>query len=359
MEKYNSGISFSTGALLIKWNILNQVLVDLKLESGSEVDLFINFESILKNICKNKKFNIQMNFYLQKIVIELESSILNLIAHYRAYFKKNKIRCNIYFYYTDLSKSNNQLMKTESKYYRNYYFNKYINNPEFKNISRLMNIVVPDLEVILKFIEGVYLIKTSKIDGSLVPKLLSVNKSIIITEDLFDTIYNFEDFKVLYIRSKDGSLKNRLVLVEPIEIVNSFLEESNIFNLGIFSNELYFKLLLTFKGSIIRNITPLSSENLSLLDFSKLLRSRVSEGLILENFKSIESVLDFVPKGIKDELKKSFKLFDLNLHLSKVTESISQELKDQVVDEFDNESLMSLNNQRFLEFPVNLVDLVY
>ena len=358
MERYSSGISFCAVSLMIKWSLLNKLLIDLNIESGSEVNLFINFESVIKNLCKIKKFNTLMSLYTQKVVIEFESAVLNLVAHYRGFFKKAGIKCNIYFFYTNLDCNNSQLMKTELKFYRNYYYNKYKQNPEFKNIFRLLQIAVPDLKLITNFIEGVYFIETNEIDSSLVPKILSKEKSILLTEDIFDTVYCFETFKVLYIKREFGQ-KNEVVFSYPLEIINKILNCKDGFEFSPLSSELYYKLLLAFKGSPIRNIQPLSSENCSLVDFALQLKDKIIKGEILEDFKAIGSVLEFIPKRVRNELEKSYKLFDLKVHLSKINELLISKIKDQIVDNFDFNSIMALNNERFLEFPVNLIDLCY
>lgn len=358
MERYIPGVGRSAIQLMIKWSVLRQLLADLKDEK--EINLFINFESILRNLCKIKNLGLLVNFYLQKVVIELESSVLNLVAHYRGFFKKHGIKCNIYFYYTDLSCENSQLMKNEIKFYRNYYYNKYKQNPEFKNIFRLLQIIVPDLKLITQFIDGVYFITTKEIDSSLVPKLLSSDiQSIVLTEDIFDTIYLFDNIKVLYIKRDFNKNSQSVVFSSPAEIADKILNYDNPFELIVFNSELYFKLLLTFNGSQVRNLQSLSSDGCSIINFAENLRNKIKEGVLLENFKSLSSVLSFLPKKVQSELSQSFKGFDLNVHLSQVNELIKEELKEQIVDHFDFDSIMSLNNQRFLEFPVNLIDLCY
>ena len=58
-------------------------------------------------------------FHKKDVVIELESAILNLMANYRMYFKKEKCNVKVYFYYTDLTFTT-QEMSVLNKYYRTY-----------------------------------------------------------------------------------------------------------------------------------------------------------------------------------------------------------------------------------------------
>lgn len=358
MDKYSPGIGYCAGYLMLKWNTLNQILLDLKLTNSSKVNLFINFESILRNICKFKKFNTVFSYFTQSTVLDFESSVLNLIAHYRGYFKKLGIDCKIYLYYTDLEKDL-QTMKSEFKYYRNYYYNKYKNNPEFKNIYKLLKIAIPDLELILSFVNGAYLVKVDNCDGSIIPKLISQDSdriNILISEDLFDSLYLFEGFKVIYIKRSFSKNINRCVFTEPIGVVSSLVNYDDIFDLALFENEMFFKLLLDFNGSPIRNLTPFSDENLILDDFKDLLISESRKSEVFQNFESVKSLNGLFPKKLLSDLTKTVKAFDLKLHLIKLKNS--NLILDNLVDKFDNENLMALNNQRFLDFPLKIVDLI-
>ena len=358
MDKYLPGISYCAGYLMLKWSTLNQILANLNLTNSSKVNLFINFESILRNICKFKKFNTVFTYFTQSTVLDFESSVLNLVAHYRAYFKKLGIDCKIYLYYTDLEKDQ-QTMKSEFKYYRNYYYNKYKNNPEFKNIYNLLKIAIPDLELILNFVNGAYLIKVDNCDGSIVPKLLSENSdriNILISEDLFDSLYLFENFKVIYIKRSFSKNINRCVFTEPIGVISSLVNYDDIFDLTLFENELFFKLLLDFNGSPIRNLSGFTDENLVLNDFKDLLISESRKNSVFQNFESVKSLSNLFSKKLVNDLSKTIKGFDLKLHLIKLKNS--NLILDKIIDKFDNENLMALNNQRFLDFPLKIVDLI-
>ena len=358
MEKYFNGIGFCAGIFMLKWNVFANYLTDLKLESGSKINLFINFESILENICNFKRFNNLMSFYKQKVVIEFESAVLNLLAHYRGFFKKNNYNGNIYLYCTGLNDLN-QSMKKINKWYRNYYFNKYTRNPEYKNIKSLYDIAVNDLKLIIKFIPNCFIIESNGCDGSMIPKLFEDSNNVIITKDLFDTIYLFENFKVLFIKQSYRKNINECIFTDPINILSNELDPSiNICKTNIFTSEMYYKILLSFIGNHYRNIDDLNSDTIKTKDFVELLNTKILSEELLMDFKSIESAIKSIPKKIQNSLMNNFKCFDFNNHLSLMTENNIDNIKTQAITEYDLESIQALNNQRFLEFPVSIIDLI-
>ena len=105
MEEYRQGIGISAGSFMLKWDLLDQHLKmnNYNIQPDEEVNIFINFECILKNLSTQKGLLNLVTFYKQQLVIELEAAILNLMANYRAYFKKYKCKPRLFFYYTALS----------------------------------------------------------------------------------------------------------------------------------------------------------------------------------------------------------------------------------------------------------------
>jgi len=130
-------------------------------------------------------------------------------------------------------------------------------NPQYKSIGQLMSeIVIPEIELILSYIKDCYFIKTKRFDSSVVPLIVSKfdtsSKNVIITSDVFDTLYLYKkEFVTIYIKRRFGSLK---VFSDVDSTIQSIVTDTDPFELTIFRSELYYKLLLSIKGSKIRNI---------------------------------------------------------------------------------------------------------
>ena len=148
-----------------------------------------------------------VNFHKQEMVIELESSILNLMGNYKSYFNKEKCNVKVYLYHTSIDEAYPQQMCVYNKYYRNYYYNRYTQNPQFRHMGDVINkIIIPELKLILSYIPNCYFLESKTFDGSIIPQIvstLSSAKNVIITGDVFDTLYLFNpNFAIIYIKRK-------------------------------------------------------------------------------------------------------------------------------------------------------------
>lgn len=359
MESYKPGISISAGLLMLKWDLLNQhiSMSKINIQPRDHVNVYINFESVLKNITMQKNLIQLVSFHKQKVVIELEAAILNLVANYRMYFKKNKCVPKIYLYHTDLGEDKQQ-MSVYNKYYRNYYHNRYMQNPQFRDMGKIMNtLIIPEIELITSYIPDCYFIKSKTFDGSLIPMVcsnFSDAKNVIITADVFDTLYLFNpNFMTVYIKRR---YPNFTVTSEIDTTVQTIIKDENPFDLTIFNSELYYRLLISIKGSKIRNIR--SAKGFGYGKFMKLLKEGIDRDIVLRDFESIDSVIQLFPDKYREDIKSAFQCTGLDIQYSLLNEIDIEGIKSQIVDKVDIPSLEALNNQRFLEFPINLQGLL-
>lgn len=359
METYIPGIGISAGLLMLKWDMLNRNLRPnrINIQPGDNISVFINFESILRNISMQKNLTSLVNFHKKNIVIELEAAVLNLVAHYRMYFIKNNCIPKVYLYFTDLNPDKQQ-MTVYNKYYRNYYHNKYMQNPQFRDMGKLLNtLIIPEIELILSYIPNCYFIKSKTFDGSIIPLICSTfndDKNVIITSDVFDTLYMFNsNFATIYIKRRYQNLN---VTSEIDKTVQTVVKNENPFDLTIFNSELYYRLLLSIKGSKIRNIR--SAKGFGYGKFMKLLKDGIQKDIVLRDFECIESVIQLFPEKYRDDIKVAFKCTSLDTQYSLLSDIDIDVIKNQIIDKADIGSIESLNNKRFLDFPINLQGLL-
>ena len=359
MDKYVPGIGISAGIWMLKWDQISQQLEmsDLKLKEGDKINVFINFESILRNLSWNKDLNKKVQFFKQDVVLELESAILNLIAHYKAFFKKEKCKAKLYFYYTDIL-AEEQQMKVYDKYYRQYYRNRYLTNPQFRPMGLLLSeIIIPEVKLILSYVQDCYFLCSRGYDSSVIPIAISNfsnRKNVIITGDVFDTLYLFNpNFITIYIKRR---FQHFSVISDINSAVQSIVKNENPFDLTIFNSEMYYRLLLSIKGSKIRNIR--SAKGFGYGKFIKLLKDGIDRNIVLKDFSSLDSIIQLFPDNYAGAIKKAFQCTSIDTQYKLLSETDIEELKTQIVDKIDIESLESLNNKRFLEYPINLQSLI-
>lgn len=360
MDKYVPGIAVTAGSWMLKWDMMNHHIHNhpLNIVPGDNVNVFINFECIMKNLSMQKGINGNLVYHKQDIVIELESAILNLMANYRAYFKKEKCNVKLYFYYTDLIYDNQEMM-VYNKYYRTYYQNKYIQNPQFRSMGEVLTkIIIPELELILSYVSGCYFIKAKGFDGSIIPQIVSTfsdSKNVIISGDIFDTLYMFNpNFATIYIKRR---YQNFMVASEIDAVIQSIVKNESPFDLNIFNSEMYFRLLLSIKGSKIRNIR--SAKGFGYGKFMTILKDGIKQDIVLRDFESIDSIIGLFPEKYRNDIKEAFQCTSIDTQYELLNDIDIDSVKHQIVDKVDIESVEALNNKRFFNFPINLQSLIY
>lgn len=361
MEVYTPGIGITAGSMMLKWNLIDTHLHQhpIHIQTGDNVNVFINFECVLKNLMMHKGLIDAVNFHKQKIVIELESAILNMMANYKMYFNKEKCNAKVYLYYTDLS-NDTQIMQSTglNKYYRTSYFNRYIENPKFRQMGELLrSTIIPEIELILLYVPGVYFVKSHSFDGSIIPYIVSTfsdSKNVIISGDIFDTLYLFNpNFITLYMKRRFQHFN----LTSDIDgTVQSIVKNESPFDLTIFNSELYYRLLLSIKGSKIRNIK--SAKGFGYGRFMNILKNGMDNGVVLKDFESLDSIIEMFPEQYRDDIKEAFICTSIDTQYQLLSETDIESVKSQLVDKTDMESLQALNNKRFLDFPINLAGLI-
>lgn len=359
MEKYISGIGASAGSYMLKWNLMDQHVHThpINIQPMDEVNIFINLECVLKNLTLQKNLQSLVNFHKQKLVIELESAILNLMANYRMYFEKEKCFPKLYFYITDLHE-NEQQMKIYNKYYRNFYHNRYMVNPQFRGIGEVLrDIILPEIKLILYYVPGCYYLESNTFDSSIIPYIVSTfsnSKNIIITGDVFDTLYLFNpNFLPIYIKRR---FQHFNVYSDIDGVIQSIVKDESPFDLTIFNSEMYYRLLLSIKGSKIRNIK--SAKGFGYGKFMNILKDGIEKDIVLKDFESIDSIIQLFPENYRNDIKTAFQCTSIDTQYNLLSETDIDNIKSQIIDKIDIKSVESLNNKRFLEFPINLQGLL-
>lgn len=358
MENYTPGIGVVAGSLMLKWDLMDAHILkhDIHLQAGDDINVFINFESVIRNLSMQKGINGAITFHKQRFVIELESAILNLMASYRAYFKRLKCNPRMFFYYTSLD-SEKQRMKVYNKYYRDYYRNRYMQNPSFNAIGQLLiNTIIPEIQLILSYLPGCYFITADTFDGSIIPMVVASmepRKNIIISGDVFDTLYMLDpNFCDVYIKRRFSIFS---VTSDIQSTIPTIIKDESITDLNLFRTELYYRLLLSIKGSKIRNIA--SAKGFGYGRFLKIIKQGIESGQLLSDFESIDSIIQLFPERYRDDIKLAFQCTSIDTQFEMLPEADITGVQSQIIDRSDMESVYALNNQRFLEFPINLIAL--
>ena len=354
--KYHTGIGTTAGSMMIKWVELDRHIAPILSDQSNSVNVFINFESILDNLSHRRNILQTIVNFKQQFVLEMESAILNVAANYRMYFKKHQKDCKIFFYYTDLT-SDKQIMRTYKKYYRKFYFNKYNNNPQYRDILQIVKRnIIKEVELICQYIDRVYFVRAKGFDASIVPKILEGDNNVIITTDRFDTLYHFDgNFTPIYICRDKGI---RTIISDLDSMILHLLknDEPNRSIINIFHSKLYYQLLLISIGDNYRNIDTI--RELKMDQMILLLQESMKNGSILMEYTSLTPIMDIFPKKHVEMISENYRCMSLDTHEEMLTDGDREYIQTQLIDKIDVASLSALNNRRFLEFPLNLQGLM-
>ena len=353
VERYEEGIGFSASLLQLKWDLLDQRIAGL-LQPGEDINVFINFESIMENITVQRPMTSTLAYYKQDVTLEMESAILNLVAHYRAYFRKLRCKPKIYIYYTDLKNTEPQQMTTYAKYYREFYKNQFLQNPQFRAMGELLvETVIPEIKLILSYVQGCYFLSSSTFDGSIIPLIIGNIeggvKNVILSSDSFDTLYLFHEmYRMFYIRRR---YKYSNIACDMDEVLQYIFKNESVFDITLFRQPMYYRLLLAVIGSKTRNIN--GGYGFGVGKLLSLLKAGIDTGNILKTYSSIDSIIDLFPSKQRTDIKEAFQCMNLDTQYSLLSDADIGGIKDQLIDKYDP-SVSELNDKRFLQYPINL-----
>ena len=358
---YELSNSFSVcfNIMKIKYQLYNSSFDDLGIINPTDsVNVFINMESVLNYLSNIRDLD-------KKIMTEDEfpaiitSDILNLAAHYKRFFRSNNLETRVFLYMTDPTSNSFREQKINEDY-RSYYLTKFNANPRYQTLTeKLVNEILPEATTICEFIPNVYFIQTKNVDASVVPlvisKLYPTSKNVIVTGDIFDTQYTFyPQFVVHYIRksplysSTSWTLKGYLK-----EIFKKEPDQETEVNL--LSNLSMYLTMLSVVGDKIRSIDPI--KRVGVISVIKYLRNGIEDKIINYDTESIELLKRCFPDDMQEELENNFYQFSIKDKEINLSESECFDIKNQIVDRFDNNSLLKLNATKFYHHQLMLTEL--
>jgi hypothetical protein len=346
----------------MKYHDYDNILTDLDfLVPSDKVNIFINLETVLKYISMAQDLEKKLITCLDIDTI-LVSNILNLAAHYKEFFRGNGLDTNVFIYMTDLSSTSYDFRQSQyNEDYRSYYINKYMGNPKFVLLGTKLNEkVIPEVKEICDYIPQVYFISKKGIDSGLIPALIAQEfperKNIILSGDLYDTQYEYEDkfLAQFYLRGYNTNIcaSNKSQYLKMItkndELPNEIID--------MFGNESFYKLLLSCMGEKYRSI-----EGIYGIKFAKLL-SYINSGLtnskITKNTSSASLLSDIFPDEYKKDVFDNMMITDIHSQIKMLGEGEKKSVKTQIADRVDVTSLMKLNDTVFQKYPLRLESLL-
>ena len=324
-----------------------------------KVNVFINFESVLDNLSMIR--DIENKLLLErKFPTILESEAINLCAHYKKFFRGNGLKTRVFLYYTDLSSQSFENFKYNDEY-RSYYVNKFINNPKYQLLgNKLVDTIIPRIQKIVEFIPDVHFINGSGIDGSLVPMIIGESdksyKNFIVTTDRCETQYLLDNSRycVHYINRSPMGTKIYYKFNDYLtHLFKQNIEEEP--DIELFENSSFYSTLLATIGDKTRSIDPL--KGIGCKTMLKYLSTGIKDGLLIPNTNSFELIKKSIPEEKQEQAEENFNCISLLNQYKDLSEQHLFSVNNQIINRFDFNSLLKLNQTDYVDFPLMLQEL--
>lgn len=359
MSEFKSATQFAVAFNMMKmrYQDYDESLSTKKLTiENREVNVFINFETVLKHLSMIQDLE-------KKVVLEREldtlltSSTVNLLGHYKRFFTGNKLIPKVYLYMTDLT----EYEFGQNKYnedYRSYYMMKYNENPKFSSIMDIMKgNVLPDVKTYCDFIPNVYFIQTKGIESSLVPYVIAKQnplwKNFIITGDFYDTQYSLlPGFVTHYIHRGGGSN----VILSSLEGYIREVTKNQAIDpeeLKLFENHSIYCMLLATIGDKLRSIDGIGGVGIKKL--IRYIKMGIQNNIIQSSTTSPVMLGEiFADFDHQEEIVNNYYCISIPSMYEELLDTQKTSIYNQVIDRIDMNSLQSINNTKFANYPIVL-----
>lgn len=332
----------------------------LDLKPTDPVNVFINFESVMNYLSTVQDIDHKIEIYRDANLI-LTSCAINLMAHYRRFFRDYKMDVKVFLYMTDLSNSN-QMNNQYVDDYRSYYFNKFMTNPKFAALGeKVTESVVPDCHAICKAINGVYFLVGSGIEGSLIPLIVDEfyegkRKNFLISNDVYDVQFQaLPNFMTHIMRRSSKGAVNTSNIVQTMDYV--MRSKIDVSDLRLFNNPAFYRLLLACLGDRKRYVDGI--RGYGPLTLIKMIKKGIENQQITENTTEIELLSKLFSIDIREELTNHFHVMDLDRQLLECPEDIKFDIISQIEDQPNLAKIQELQSGLLYDHQLMLQELTY
>lgn len=316
------------------------------INNSKKVSLYINLEPIFRKLIK-----INIEEYLrvknQERAFELISNIINLASHYRRYFRKVGVECNIYFYITypfQISFMKNKVFVPE---YRNNYKHRFYRNSENYVFIETLNTIIPIVKIILSYVDGVYLITSNTIEVSTIPYIIMKNEKdirnhIILTSEKYEYQYVNYDMNIF----RYGKEKR---ILTKYNIMEYFVGTDQL-------SPTFLSTIISITGEPYRNITKIKGMG------TKKIANLLLKGIELKKIAPTSNNIHLLLNLINDKYKNmvvlsNYYCTDVSYQYSLLTDGDKESIFIQLIDKYDKEALKQINEKYFQNSPIKLLEL--
>lgn len=339
-------------AYKIRYDILTPQMLPIRASRKVRtINIFINVDDFFHKLHRpdtDREFQTTGKNASKQVV----SNLINLAAHYKHWAVKEHLTANVYLIYTTSKIFRNTMtLKTYRDYYKKIID---INNPSFFFVNNTIGNSFSILQVITKYLPGIYGIDSNYIEPSVIPLYLSkirpADFNLLISRDNYDLQYTHFDKWGVIIPKGDisplivsGNLWNHIQLKEKIEGDFYYHPETFIWAKAIIGDKYRSipKLTRTSWKTVIKYLEEFSSSGNNSVEILEL---------------QLRKLADYISsKKIEDtDFNHNLYCTSVQQQLESMMEIDKTMINSQLTDMEDVQSLQQANGTLFKEYPLNL-----
>lgn len=347
-KNYSSGRL--SGMVKPKYLIIKSLLGD-EFDTSHGVDIFIDLNTFISSMLGSKNYLSSIPFN-ENVEADIVSSIIHIALHWKN-FSRQWDDVKIYMIMNDYEHPTCCEQKQIKSYLHPYKDN--VQSSRYDNLRYYMTEAINLTQKVLQFVPNIYLIKCKDFDSLVFPNVikgyeLNNRKRLIVTGNNMFTGYMFEtNCRVIYSKCRHNGISQ---VYDPIMVAKSISKiDDDVISIFI-KNKVFYNMLNVIVGDFDRGILGLNGLGISRIaaDISR----NYDKGLIPDNPKSYNTILDVIDKNFHSYISSAYPLVDLKSHSDMVKQSSIETIKtEQMIDNIDIDGL-----RQFSIDGVNLLELI-
>lgn len=336
----------------IRYDVLTPQLLPIRASRKvRNINIFINVDDFFHKLHRpdtDREFQTTGKSASKQVV----SNLINLAAHYKHWAVKEHLNPTVYLIYTTSVVFRNS-MTLES--YRDYYKKIIdINNPSFFYVNNTITNSFSILQVITKYLPGIYAINSNYIEPSVIPLYLSEIKpadfNLLISRDNYDLQYtHFDKWGVIIPKGEvspfvvSGNLWDYIQLKEKIQGEFYYHPETFIWAKAIIGDKYRSipKLTRTSWKTVIKYLEEFSSSRNNSVEILELQLQKLANYITSKKIEDTDFNHNLYCTSVKHQLESMMEI-DKTM------------IRNQLTDMEDIQSLQQANATLFKEYPLNL-----
>jgi hypothetical protein len=340
----------------IKYSVLNPLIQNNLPKETKEVNVFISLECILKQFY-NPKVNEIMNSLEVPEKYLLSSELINVVAHYRHFFWSRFGLPSSYFVYYSTEKATYNMLEVDG--YRDSFYEKRVDNTlEYGSLNKMIKENLKLSNLLSEYLPNIYFIDTKDMEPAALTDFIIKNNqddgltNIVLSNNQIDyQLVNNDKTFAITLQSDDSKVIRRE------NLMSLFLKNSKKKSKTVLSPDFYVPVF-AISGHKAFNIDGL--KGMGKIKTINVLEKALADGDISNtNYKSLNLVSKkLFPSDDAETVISNFNVLKYENLCAHMTPKQLDNIRSQIENKSDNQSLMEINHQYYEKYPLQLIELM-